>query len=289
MRLFISIAIAVASSFACGGHSGLPGTGSGGAGAATVMVTSLGSGRGTVTASGSSFTCASGALCPLQVGGTVTLLANPDVNSTFLGWEGGCTGSNCAVSPGSNGSTVKARFALNGYRSSLVSGSTADSTLYGVASIPFSGAAILAANWSTGTDYGDGKLLTGLILARYDANGALLQTIPFQNATSGAGLLINTTGHFIVGGTFTGTLTFAGHSLVSNGSSDVFWSELSSTGRVVPLSSSPSSTSAARSLGRRPSFLPRRPRASPIRRWPATEWEIPSSAETRRPAARPMP
>ena len=82
-----------------------------GGGTVPLTVTTAGTGTGTVTSAPAGITC--GTICAenFPLGTTVTLTANPDASSTFVGWSGsGCAGIGlCTVTP-TAATTVQATF-----------------------------------------------------------------------------------------------------------------------------------------------------------------------------------
>ncbi len=94
---------------------------------ATLVVRRSGSGTGGVVSEPLGIDCGTGCSEDFAIDSTVTLTANPDVGSVFLGWSGGgCSGSGtCAVTMGRDQS-VTALFAPPGtiFADDLESGDT---------------------------------------------------------------------------------------------------------------------------------------------------------------------
>src|ERR1700745_1830214 len=85
----------------CGGTSSTAtgGSGSGtGSGNTDVLVTVLftGKGSGRVTSSPAGIDCPASCSMTVPSGTAVTLTAQPDSNSTFVGWGGACFGLSCS-------------------------------------------------------------------------------------------------------------------------------------------------------------------------------------------------
>jgi len=68
----------------------------------SLSVTEAGSGKGTVSSNPSGIDCGSSCTANFAVGTVVVLTASPASGSTFSGWSGACSGTNCSLTMTSN-------------------------------------------------------------------------------------------------------------------------------------------------------------------------------------------
>ncbi len=131
--------VVVLAALSCGGKSAVGG--SSGSGDLNVWTTGLGS--GTVTSSSGPITRSLG-FCKTPLLGSTTLTASTKVGSTFMGWEGDCTGQSCTV--GTRATSATARFGLPGAWSRVATALIGDSRIFAAARTSDGGVLLLGAN-----------------------------------------------------------------------------------------------------------------------------------------------
>ena len=119
-----------------------------------LTVTKTGTGTGTVTSTSGIINCGSACSAQFDAGTSVTLIAEPDLTSTFAGWTGctSSTGATCTVTINAAG-TVTATFTLNTYTLTLTTAGTGSGTVTGAGSYSYGTTAPVTATATTGSTF----------------------------------------------------------------------------------------------------------------------------------------
>jgi hypothetical protein len=220
--------VVVLAALSCGGKSAVGGSGSG-----SLNVWTTGLGSGTVASSSGPITCSLG-FCKTPLQGSTTLTASAKAGSTFMGWEGDCTGQSCTV--GTRATSATARFGLPGAWSKVATAPIGDSQIFAAARTSDGGVLLLGANPQSAIDYG-GKTGQYMSLAKYDAGGALLWLkvlpgnvqVPY-GSDNRQFITTDANGNIFLTGAFSGTLNLGGSNLTSAGGLDIFVASFDSAG-----------------------------------------------------------
>lgn len=80
----------------------------------TVTVVKDGNGSGSITSSPSGVNCGGTCVAEFEIGAAVVLTATADADSVFMGWGGGCSGTNSCVFTANANNAISATFAKTG-------------------------------------------------------------------------------------------------------------------------------------------------------------------------------
>ena len=126
------------------------------------------SGAGTIASDPGAFICGASCTITYDHGTTVTLSANPDISSDFIGWSGGgCGGTGACVVNLTNDTVVTATFTPKQYSITAITGANGSITSVGTTTVSYGGSQSYTITPDTGYDIADvqidGSTYAGLV------------------------------------------------------------------------------------------------------------------------------